>query len=94
MHPVVVRPRQLDGPVLADDLAVGEAAGGVEDGLLHAKLRHEIDPAIDVYVGEGAGDGEVLVGGVEVVGLGERVSADEGRYLYHVLLRVVGIRCK
>ena len=67
VHPVVVRLREHDGPVAADDLPEPEAARGVQDRRVHSDLVQELHPAVRTHVRKCPGRRDVPVRGVQVV---------------------------
>ena len=82
--PVVVGPRQVDGPVLAHHLAVGQAHGGIEDGPVDAHVLQELHPAFEAHLLERALRELVGVGGMQVVQRRKRVGPA------HLLLHRLG----
>ena len=48
--PVVVGPRQVDGPVLAHYLAVGQAHRGIQDRAVDAHVLQELHPAVEAHL--------------------------------------------
>ena len=67
MDPVVVGPRQLDGPVAAHHPAERQTVGRVEDGALDAHVLQELQPPLRSHLGECPFGQEMPVGGVEMI---------------------------
>src|SRR5262249_59409632 len=90
VDPVVISPRQLDGPIAADDLAEGKPGAGVQDGSADSDLLEKQFPSLATDVGECSFRSEMAVGAVQVIdGRKRAFSTPIGETFADIILRHV-----